>query len=102
MMKAILTASAALSFFAIGLFQLFAIMDGVQYYLGVGGFISFVIAGFTTYIPLLGIFLGVVGAMNAWGWSFFSAALLFGFPLLLGIAASLLGGFAEYTQNRRR
>ena len=64
-------------YFVIGIFQLFAIMDGVEYATGIEGFFGFLIAFLTTYIPLLGAGLGVYGAVNVWDWSLLQAGLLF-------------------------
>ena len=66
-----------IAYFVIGLVQLFAIMDGVDYATGIDGVFGFLIALFTTYIPLLGSVLGVYGAVNAWDWSWVQAGLLF-------------------------
>lgn len=66
-----------IGYFVIGIVQLFAIMDGVHYAAGIDGFFGFIIALFTTYIPLLGAGLGVYGAVNVWDWSWLQAGLLF-------------------------
>ncbi len=66
-----------IAYFVIGLVQLFAIMDGLDYATGIDGFFGFLIAAFTTYIPLLGAGLGVYGAVNVWDWSWIQAGLLF-------------------------
>lgn len=67
----------ALAYFVVGIVQLFAIKDGVDYATGIDGFLGFLIAAFTTYIPFLGAGLGVYGAMNVWDWSWIQAGLLF-------------------------
>ena len=66
-----------LAYFAIGIAQLFAIMDGVNFATGIDGFFGFIIAACTTYIPLLGAGMGVYGAINVWEWSFLQAGMLF-------------------------
>ena len=66
-----------IGYVVIGFVQIFAIMEGLQVALGVGGFISAMIAMFATYIPVLGQVLGVYGAVNAWDWSILQACLLF-------------------------
>lgn len=67
----------AIAYFLIGLIQLFAIMDGVGYALDLGGFVSAILAIFTTFIPLLGSALGVYGAVQVWDWSLLQALVLF-------------------------
>ena len=64
-------------YLAVGLAQLFAIMDWLSYSFDWGGFASFLAALFVTYIPLLGSILGVFGAHDVWGWSWASSLLLF-------------------------
>lgn len=70
-----------IAYFTIGFVQLFAIAiaiaDGIGFKLGVGSFISFLIACFLTYIPLLGSLAGVYGAVNVWDWSVWQALRLF-------------------------
>lgn len=61
----------------VGIVQWFAIVDGIGHALNVGSFISFVIAGLITYIPLLGSALGVYGAINVWDWGALQACVLF-------------------------
>ncbi len=38
---------------------------------------SYIIAAFTTYIPIVGSVLGVYGATNAWDWPLLQALVLF-------------------------
>lgn len=66
-----------IAYFLVGIIQFFAIMDGIDYAMGIDGFFGFIIAIFTTYIPFLGAGLGVYGAVNAWDWSWIQAGLLF-------------------------
>jgi hypothetical protein len=90
-----------IAYLGIGLFQLFAIMDGLEYLLGIPSILAAIGAFFVTWIPLLGTILGVVGAVNVWHWSLVGAILLFGFPIILGF---ITGGFALLfdTLSRRR
>lgn len=66
-----------IAYFVVGIVQLFAIMDGIDYATGIDGFFGFLIAAFATYIPIIGAGLGVYGAVNAWDWSWVQAGLLF-------------------------
>lgn len=66
-----------IAYLLVGLFQLFAIMDGVGHFLNVGGFLSFIIALLLTYIPIVGSIAGVYGATEVWDWTIWQSALLF-------------------------
>lgn len=72
-------------YFVVGIVQIFAIMDGVAFATGFDGFVGFLIAIFTTYIPLLGAGLGIYGAVNVWDWSFLQAGLIFFWYIPIGI-----------------
>ncbi|WP_425647130.1 hypothetical protein [Agrobacterium leguminum] len=66
-----------IGYFIVGIVQFFAIVDGIKFAWGIGAFLSFLIAGFLTYIPLVGSIFGIYGAMNAWDWSVWQAGTLF-------------------------
>ena len=79
-----------IAYFLIGIIQLFAIVDGVDYATGIDGVFAFIIAVLTTYIPFLGAGLGVYGAVNVWDWSLLQAALLFFWFIPVGILFALI------------
>lgn len=66
-----------IAFVVIGFFQWFAIVDGVEHWLGISGVLAWVAAGFVTYIPLLGSVLGYLGATEVWHWPAWQAFGLF-------------------------
>lgn len=70
-----------IGYFVIGLVQLFAVWDGVEFFLGAESFIgkmfAFFISLFVTYIPIIGSAIGVYGAINAWDWSLTKSLVLF-------------------------
>lgn len=66
-----------IAYFLIGIFQLFAAIDGIKLAFGVSSFVSVVIAFFVTYIPLVGSAFGVYGAHYVWDWGLIPAILLF-------------------------
>jgi len=74
-----------IGYFVVGIVQIFAIKDGVAFATGFDGFVGFLIAIFTTYIPLLGAGLGIYGAVNVWDWSFLQAGLIFFWYIPVGI-----------------
>lgn len=78
------------AYFIIGTVQLIAAIDGVRYLLGVGTIVSFFIAIFVNYIPIVGSFLGYYGAHNAWHWNVYaSVGLCFWYVPVLAIAILL-------------
>lgn len=70
-----------IAYFAIGLVQLFAVWDGVEYAMNASSFIAkmiaFFITLFVTYIPLIGSGIGVYGAVHVWDWSLTKSLILF-------------------------
>lgn len=88
MIGSILRLAGNIGFLVLGLFQLAAIMSGLEEF-GLhwilAGILSFVLA----YIPIIGTGLGVYGAVAGWGWSWAKALGLF-FGPLVAIAALLL------------
>jgi hypothetical protein len=88
-----------IAYLAIGLVQLFAIVDGIDAALGVGSFLSYIIAAITTYLPLIGSVAGVYGAVSVWDWSLWQALALFFWyvPFML-----LMGVFSMITEHRGR
>jgi hypothetical protein len=65
-----------IAYLAVGAVQFFAIIEFFERYLDWGFFDVFP-AVFVTYIPIVGSTLGVLGAMDGWGWSIWQAGLLF-------------------------
>lgn len=86
-----------IAYFVIGLVQLAAIAAGIDYGMGIGGILSFIVAGFLTYIPVVGSLLGVYGAYHEWHWGFWQATALFFWyvPVII-----LMGGFGALASRR--
>jgi hypothetical protein len=80
-----------IAYFVIGLVQLFAIADGIGYGMRLGNFLSFIVAAFVTYIPLVGSAFGVYGATHAWDWSLWQALVLFFWYIPVAIVLSVVG-----------
>ena len=79
-----------LAHFVIGFVQLFAIIEFFEQKLD-WGFFDVILALFVTYIPLLGGVLGVMGAMDGWGWSIWQAGALFFWFVPVYLAVLLFG-----------
>lgn len=79
----------------LGLFQLAAVMAGLEEWMGLHWIIAAPVAFFIAYIPLIGTVVGMFGAVSAWHWSWLQAGALFFAPfvviLVLGIGAGVLG-----------
>lgn len=66
-----------LVYIAIGLVQLLATMAGLESWWGLHWAIAGPVAFIIAYIPLLGSIVGMVGAVDAWGWEWWQAGALF-------------------------
>ena len=84
-------------YIGIGIFQMAAIMAGLEDWLGLHWFFAIFLAFPIAYIPVIGAVLGVAGAVTAWGWEWWQAGLLFfgafALSLALGAGATLLEQF---------
>ena len=80
-----------IAYFALGIVQWFAIIDGIKEWFNISSdFIAFFISGFLAYIPLVGTIAGFKGAMDAWHWTFLeSAGLFFGVPIAILVISSV-------------
>ena len=78
-----------------GTIQMAAIMAGLEHWLGLYWLIAIILAFPLGYFPIVGPILGIAGAVTAWHWAWWQAALLFfgafGLSLALGAGATLLG-----------
>lgn len=63
--------------------QFFAIYAYFSLAHDMNGILSLILAVITCWIPILGTVLGVLGAHNGWGWSWFAVILLFFWPYIL-------------------
>lgn len=91
-----------LAYVVVGFIQLFAIIDGTSYALGIGSLLSGVIAIFTTWIPLIVSLLGVYGAVQVWDWSIFQALLLFFWYIPAGLIITLGSAALAFASQRSR
>lgn len=89
-------------YIVVGLFQLSAIMAGLESWWGVHWIISAPIAFIVSYIPLIGSIVGMVGAMDVWRWEWWQAGLLFFGGLVFAIACGGMSSFFEWLSFRKR
>lgn len=80
-----------LIFAAIGLVQWAACVQGLELYFGIPTILAVILSFFLTWVPLLGQIAGIYGAVYAWQWPWWGAAILFFgmyiLPLFFGAAA---------------
>lgn len=80
------------SYFVIGFVQIFAGYAFFRNFCDWNWFFSTLAALFISYMPLIGSFVGVIGATKVWGWGIWSAVLLFFYPIVLWLILMFLGG----------
>ena len=83
---------AVLSFYGLGLVQIFATYDFFRHYWDWNWFGSFIAAMFVGYTPILGSVSGVMAATKVWGWDLWAALLLFFYPYAIYMVIGVLGG----------
>jgi hypothetical protein len=88
-----------IAYFVMGIVQFFAIWDAFEYMLGIGSFLTFFLAVFTAYIPIVGSIMGMYGAINVWDWGWLQAFVLFFWYLIL---IAVVYGFAGVSALRAR
>ena len=79
-------------YLGLGLFQLFAIMDGLEEWIGLHSIIAGPVALVLAYFPIVGTVVGMFGAVTAWGWSWLEAVSLFVGPLVLFVVIAIVAG----------
>jgi hypothetical protein len=84
----------------LGLFQLAAIMAGLEDWIGLHWIIAVPLAFFIAYTPLLGTVVGMFGAVTAWQWSWLQASVLFFWPLVVIAVIATGAGVLEKSSNR--
>lgn len=72
-----------IAYLVLGLFQMAAVIAGLEDWLGFHWLIALPLAFFLAYIPLIGTGLGIAGAITAWGWTWIQACALFFGPFVV-------------------
>lgn len=89
---------------AIAIAQLFAYLDGMQLYFGLGAILSFIIFVLVFFIPVLGAtFVAVMtyhGARYGWQWEWYQALLLAIPGVIVSVAILVVGGLASIFTRR--
>lgn len=95
----------ALLFFlylALGLFQMAAIVVGLEEWIGLHWLLALPAALIIAYMPLLGTIVGMAGAVSGWGWSLSAAAALFLGPFCIVALVAVAAGGVGFLDLRRR
>jgi hypothetical protein len=91
----------AVLFFALGTFQMFAVMAGLKTLFGFGTLASFLLSGLVSYFPFIGTVLGMYGAVTAWGWSWLEAfSLFFGSLIIISVLLIIVSMFEGFRKPR--
>ncbi len=91
----------AVGYFAIGVVQIAATMQGLEEWLGWPGWICSVLGLFIGWTPVIGTALGIYGAVAGWDWPVVWAIVLFaGFPIFFLILNGISKGLAAVAERR--
>jgi hypothetical protein len=88
-----------IGYLLVGLLQIAATIEGLNSWVGIPTILAVPIALFLGYLPVIGSVVGMVGAIQFWGWQWYWAALLFFWPIVLLI---VVGGFGALFEAVRR
>ncbi|HBV4816879.1 TPA: hypothetical protein MYU56_003548 [Klebsiella pneumoniae] len=89
-------------YIVVGIFQLTAIMAGLESWWGLHWIIAAPIAFIISYIPLVGSIVGMIGAMDVCRWEWWQAGLLFFGGLIFAIACGGMSSLFEWLSFRKR
>ena len=72
-----------IAYMILGLFQLAAVMAGLEDWVGLHWLLAAPLAMFIAYIPIVGTVVGMFGAVTAWHWTWPQAGGLFLGPFVV-------------------
>ena len=84
-----------IAYVILGLFQLAAIMAGLEAWVGLHWIIAAFLAFFLAYMPVVGTIVGMFGAVTAWHWSWLQAWGLFFGPLVVILVLAIKSGVLQ-------
>lgn len=88
-------------YLGMGLLQLTAIIGGIEAWWGWPWWVAIFVATPIAYIPILGTIVGIMGAINSFGWSPLVAILLFCWPYVIYLLLISGGGLAAIFSRDR-
>ena len=90
-------------YIVIGIAQIWAALEGMQLYFGIGGFLAVILLIVAYAIPFVGAvvlaLLAYYGARYGWKWEWWSALMLAVPSIILTLAAGVMGGLAISAQR---
>ncbi|MFQ2917789.1 hypothetical protein ACK3YF_00920 [Aeromonas allosaccharophila] len=89
-----------IAYIILGLFQLAAVMAGLEDWIGLHWIIAALLAFFIAYMPLVGTIVGMFGAVTVWHWSWLQAGGLFFGPFVVIVVITMGIGVLEKFSNR--
>jgi hypothetical protein len=95
-----LLTAALIGYFTIGVVQVAAIVGFFNDYLNWRLVPSIIAAVLIGYIPVAGAVAGIFSAIKIWDWAWYSATLLFTFPLVLAIIGFSISGIWKTISER--
>ena len=97
-LSAFVTAAFYIVYFVVGLFAFFAIWAGVEHAFGFNSFFVFCTAAILAYVPVVGIGLGIWGAITVWSWPWYWAVALYFGPFVFVSLLSAINALLESNQ----
>lgn len=90
-------------YIVVGLFQLAAIMAGLESWWGLHWVIAAPVAFVVSYIPFVGAIVGMIGAVDVWRWEWWQAGLLFFGGIIFAIVCGGMSSFSNgYHSEKER
>jgi hypothetical protein len=93
-----------IAYIAVGIAQIWAFLEGMNIYFGIGGILAFILLLVGHSIPLVGTlgvaFVTYYGARYGWRWEWWEALLLAAPGVVLMVAAITMGGLASILERR--
>jgi hypothetical protein len=90
-------------YIVIGIAQIWAGLEGMQLYFGIGGFLAAILLIVAYVIPFFGAvglaLLTYYGARYGWKWEWWLALMLAAPSIILTLAAAFMGGFAIWAHR---
>lgn len=82
-------------YWILNVIQIAAAIAGFHDWLGWNIVISIILALIIGWLPILGTIIGVMGAVEGWGWEYWQAILLFFWPLVFVFFFGTLSAITE-------
>ncbi|MHA6283697.1 hypothetical protein ACX3SL_11215 [Morganella morganii] len=88
-------------YWILNIVQIAAVIAGFHDWLEWNIVVSVILAVVVGWMPLVGTFLGVMGAVYGWGWEYWQAILLFAWPIIFILFFGAAGSISRSFYDRR-